>query len=49
MNFQGQIVNFSWSINADGGADCTSTAIGKGVNTLTTNANQATLMHMNCA
>lgn len=38
VSFIGQIVNFSWSINADGGADCTSTAIGKGVNTLSTNA-----------
>ena len=38
-NFEGQIVNFSWSINADGGASCTSTAIGKGVNTLSVNAN----------
>ena len=38
ISFIGQIVNFSWSINADGGADCTSTAIGKGVNTLSTNA-----------
>jgi len=38
VTFTGQIVNFSWSINGSGGADCTSTAIGKGVNTLSMNA-----------
>ena len=38
-SFSGNVVNFSWSINSSGGADCTCSAIGKGVNTLSINAN----------
>jgi hypothetical protein len=36
--FSGKVVNFSWSVNADGGADCTSTGIGKGIDILGANA-----------
>ena len=36
--FKGKVVNFSWSINADGGADCTSIGIGKGIDILGANA-----------
>lgn len=39
VTFSGNVVNFSWSINSSGGADCTCSAIGKGVNTLSVNAN----------
>lgn len=39
VTFSGNVVNFSWSINSTGGADCTCSAIGKGVNTLSVNAN----------
>ena len=37
-SFVGKVVNFSWSVNADGGADCTSTGIGKGIDILAANA-----------
>ena len=37
-SFTGKIVNFSWSLNADGGADCTSIGIGKGIDILGANA-----------
>ena len=37
-SFKGKVVNFSWSINADGGADCTSIGIGKGIDILGANA-----------
>ena len=39
VSFSGNVVNFSWSINSTGGAECTCSAIGKGVNTLSINAN----------
>ena len=38
-SFKGQVVNFSWAINADGGADCTCTALGKGINIMAINKN----------
>ena len=38
-SFKGQVVNFSWAINADGGADCTCTALGKGINVTAINKN----------
>ena len=37
-SFSGKVVNFSWSVNADGGADCTCTGIGKGIDILGANA-----------
>lgn len=33
-NFKGDISNFSWSIDADGGAECNTSAVGPGVNFL---------------
>ena len=38
-SFTGQVVNFSWAINADGGADCSCTALGKGINVTSVNKN----------
>ena len=38
-SFKGQVVNFSWAINTDGGADCTCTALGKGINIMAINKN----------
>ena len=37
-SFTGKVVNFSWSVNADGGADCTCTGIGRGIDILGANA-----------
>jgi hypothetical protein len=36
--FKGTIYNFNYSLNADGGYDCTSYAMGEGLNVLTPNA-----------
>lgn len=38
-NFTGKICNFSYSLNAAGGFDCTANAIGMGPNTINVNAN----------
>ena len=44
VSFVGKIVNFGWSINADGSVNCSSTGIGKGTDTLSTSANSGGLL-----
>jgi len=43
-SFKGKVVNFGWSINADGSVNCSSTGIGKGTDTLSTSANAGGLL-----